>query len=268
MFPIWGTLVAGTTKLHIEGSIADAANISGIDVMLQIEGQTMANLYPFLLLPLPASPPYKLRGNLKLKGDRYTMDNLAGKIGRNRYLRQGCLRRTQASPPVDCGTAQQVNENKRPRSAGWRENQRGHRQARNHAGRNQYATCCQGGRKGEGCRANFAGWQLRRQPAAGHRRGGHARRKETRGAHLAAVREPARISEAPRRLHEDRSARFRVRRGRHTRARHARCAAADAQIDSPGGFPAPAPGPASAGKTDDRESGGHGRSKIRHSRHG
>jgi uncharacterized protein involved in outer membrane biogenesis len=30
MFPIWGNLVAGTTKLHIEGSIADAANISGI----------------------------------------------------------------------------------------------------------------------------------------------------------------------------------------------------------------------------------------------
>ena len=81
MFPIWGSLVAGTTKLNVEGSIADAANISGIDVALQIEGQTMANLYPFLLLPLPASPPYNLRGNLKLKGHRYTMDNLAGKIG-------------------------------------------------------------------------------------------------------------------------------------------------------------------------------------------
>ena len=80
MFPIWGNLVAGTTKLHIEGSIADAANISGIDVLLQIEGQTLANLYPFLLLPLPASPPYNLRGNLKLKGHRYTMDDLAGKI--------------------------------------------------------------------------------------------------------------------------------------------------------------------------------------------
>src|SRR5690349_7788801 len=81
MFPLWGNLVAGTTKLHVEGTIADAANISGIDVALQIKGQTLANLYPFLLLPLRASPPYMLRGSLKLKGHRYTMDNLAGKIG-------------------------------------------------------------------------------------------------------------------------------------------------------------------------------------------
>ena len=80
-FPIKGTLVAGTTKMSVEGTIADAANISGIDTQLRIEGQTLANLYPFLLLPLPATPPYKLSGHLILKGDKYTMDDLAGQIG-------------------------------------------------------------------------------------------------------------------------------------------------------------------------------------------
>ena len=80
-FPIKGNLVAGTTKVAVEGTIADAANISGIDTQLSIQGQTLANLYPFLLLPLPASPPYSLSGHLILKGDRYTMDDLAGKIG-------------------------------------------------------------------------------------------------------------------------------------------------------------------------------------------
>jgi len=98
MFPIWGNLVAGTTKLHIEGSIADAANISGIDVALQIEGQTMANLYPFLLLPLPASPPYSLRGNLKLKGHRYTMENLAGKIGSTDVYGKGAYEEREPRP--------------------------------------------------------------------------------------------------------------------------------------------------------------------------
>jgi uncharacterized protein involved in outer membrane biogenesis len=98
MFPIWGNLVAGTTKLHIEGSIADAANISGIDVMLQIEGRTLANLYPFLLLPLPASPPYNLRGNLKLKGHRYTMDNLAGKIGSTDIYGNGAYEEREPRP--------------------------------------------------------------------------------------------------------------------------------------------------------------------------
>lgn len=80
-FPIKGNLVAGTTRVSVEGTIADAANISGIDTQLRIEGKTLANLYPFLLLPLPATPPYKLSGHLILKGDKYTMDDLTGKIG-------------------------------------------------------------------------------------------------------------------------------------------------------------------------------------------
>jgi uncharacterized protein involved in outer membrane biogenesis len=80
-FPLKGDLTAGTTRLRVEGTIADAANISGIDTQLRIEGQTLANLYPFLLLPLPASPPYSLQGHLVLKGDRYTMDDLNGRIG-------------------------------------------------------------------------------------------------------------------------------------------------------------------------------------------
>ena len=80
-FPLKGDLQAGTTRVRVEGTIADAANISGIDTQLQIEGQTLANLYPFLLLPLPATPPYSLRGHLVLKGNRYTLEDLAGKIG-------------------------------------------------------------------------------------------------------------------------------------------------------------------------------------------
>ena len=80
-FPIKGNLLAGTTKVQVEGTISDAANISAIDTQLRIQGKTLANLYPFLLLPLPASPPYQLQGHLVLKGNRYTMDDLSGKIG-------------------------------------------------------------------------------------------------------------------------------------------------------------------------------------------
>ncbi len=80
-FPLKGDLVAGTTKVSVEGTIADAVNITAIDTQLKIQGQTLANLYPFLLLPLPASPPYSLQGHLVLNGDRYAMDDLNGKIG-------------------------------------------------------------------------------------------------------------------------------------------------------------------------------------------
>lgn len=80
-FPIKGTLDANTTKLRVDGVIADLANISGIDVNLEIEGNTLASLYPFLLLPLPASPPYAFEGRLIKKDSRYAIDNLTGKIG-------------------------------------------------------------------------------------------------------------------------------------------------------------------------------------------
>ena len=80
-FPLKGELDAGTTKLAVEGTIADAANISGIDTKLRIEGQTLANLYPFLLLPLPATPPYMLQGHLVLKGEKYSLDDIVGRIG-------------------------------------------------------------------------------------------------------------------------------------------------------------------------------------------
>jgi uncharacterized protein involved in outer membrane biogenesis len=81
-FPLKGTLNAGTTRLDVEGTVADAVNISGIDVRLKIAGRTLANLYPFLLLPLPASPPYQLSGHLTLDGNRYAMQDIQGRIGK------------------------------------------------------------------------------------------------------------------------------------------------------------------------------------------
>ena len=81
-FPIQGRLNVGTTtQIRLEGTIADVVNISSVDMQLQIEGQTLASLYPFLLLPLPASPPYAFRGHLLQTGNKYSIDNLSGKIG-------------------------------------------------------------------------------------------------------------------------------------------------------------------------------------------
>jgi uncharacterized protein involved in outer membrane biogenesis len=81
-FPIRGRLNVGTTThIDLEGTIADVVDISSVDMQLQIEGQTLASLYPFLLLPLPASPPYAFRGHLLQSGNRYAIDDLSGKIG-------------------------------------------------------------------------------------------------------------------------------------------------------------------------------------------
>lgn len=80
-FPLRGRLTAGTTQLDVEGNVADAANISAVDVRLRMAGQTLANLYPFMLLPLPASPPYRIEGRLTKQGPRFGLDEIRGQIG-------------------------------------------------------------------------------------------------------------------------------------------------------------------------------------------
>ena len=98
LFPIKGKLNAGTTRITVEGTVADVVNISAIDVRLQIAGQTLASLYPFLLLPLPASPPYDFRGHLVQKGDRYAIDDLSGKIGSTDISGSGAYVRKKPRP--------------------------------------------------------------------------------------------------------------------------------------------------------------------------
>ncbi|MDB5967279.1 MAG: hypothetical protein JWQ72_3779 [Polaromonas sp.] len=97
-FPIKGKLNAGTTRLSVEGTVADVVDISAIDARLQISGQTLASLYPFLLLPLPASPPYDFRGHLVQKGNRYAIDDLSGKIGSTDVTGSGAYVRKQPRP--------------------------------------------------------------------------------------------------------------------------------------------------------------------------
>ncbi|MCW5625171.1 MAG: AsmA family protein, partial [Burkholderiales bacterium] len=101
LFPIRGHLKAGTTTLDVDGTVADVTDISAIDVHLRIAGQTLANLYPFLLLPLPASPPYRLEGNLKLSGNRFAMDKIRGKIGETDVSGSGSYVRQEPRPLLE-----------------------------------------------------------------------------------------------------------------------------------------------------------------------
>ncbi|MEP6875264.1 MAG: AsmA family protein [Burkholderiales bacterium] len=98
VFPLRGSLFAGTTRLNVEGTVADVAKISAIDVRLRMAGETLANLYPFLLLPLPASPPYRLTGHLTLRGSRYALDEISGQIGTTDVTGQGAYFERQPRP--------------------------------------------------------------------------------------------------------------------------------------------------------------------------
>jgi AsmA protein len=80
-FPLQLEIKAGATHLRMEGTVADATQLSGIDMRMELAGPTLANIYPLLLLPLPASPPYSLHGRLRRDGPRYALDELGARIG-------------------------------------------------------------------------------------------------------------------------------------------------------------------------------------------
>lgn len=80
-FPVLGMVRFGKTRLDVDGTIADLADVSAIDAELKIRGASLANLYPFLLLPLPASPAYAVDGHLDFRGTTYRYGNFHGTIG-------------------------------------------------------------------------------------------------------------------------------------------------------------------------------------------
>jgi AsmA protein len=88
-FPLQLDLTAGETHLALEGMLADATQLSGIDMRLQMAGPTLANIYPLLLLPLPASPPYRIQGRLRRDGSRFALEEIRGRIGSTDFEGQG-----------------------------------------------------------------------------------------------------------------------------------------------------------------------------------
>lgn len=79
--PVRADLRLDDTRIFVEGEVAHARPPVALDVRVDVRGPTLANLYPFLMLPLPASPPYELGGRLVLKHGRYAIEDLAGRIG-------------------------------------------------------------------------------------------------------------------------------------------------------------------------------------------
>ncbi len=80
-FPLLAHVEGGPTTVDINGSISDLAQLKAVDADVRIKGPTLANLYPYLLLPLPASPPYEVEGKLDFRADTYRYGSFHGKIG-------------------------------------------------------------------------------------------------------------------------------------------------------------------------------------------
>lgn len=99
-YPIEFDARAGATRAQVRGTLSNPRKLSGMDLQVALEGQSMADLYELTGLVLPNTPPYKTSGRLvgSLEPERATWDyeDFTGAVGKSDL--QGHLTYTSGKP--------------------------------------------------------------------------------------------------------------------------------------------------------------------------
>jgi AsmA protein len=80
-YPIDATAKVGGTELKAQGTLTNVAQLSALDLAIEVRGKTMSELYDVIGIAFPETTPYTTRGRL-VKGDnmiRY--EKFTGKVG-------------------------------------------------------------------------------------------------------------------------------------------------------------------------------------------
>ncbi|HUW79942.1 MAG TPA: AsmA family protein, partial [Acidocella sp.] len=95
-YPVDFHLQNGTTRAHLAGTIKDPVNFAGAHLRLSFSGQNMANLYQLTGVPIPATPPFTISGDLDYSGHAVRFKNLSGRVGSSDL--EGAITEAPGSP--------------------------------------------------------------------------------------------------------------------------------------------------------------------------
>ena len=104
-FPLDVTAAAGKTTLKAKGTVENLRAFSGLRASFDLQGQSLDALYRLLGVVLPATPPYKVSGQLTKHGNVWDTTALKGKLGRSDVAGQLRFDASQ-SPPQLSGKVQ------------------------------------------------------------------------------------------------------------------------------------------------------------------
>lgn len=80
-YPLDATAKVGGTALKAKGTITNVAQLSALDLAIDVSGKTMSELYDVIGIAFPETTPYKTRGRL-VKGDRMIRyEKFSGTVG-------------------------------------------------------------------------------------------------------------------------------------------------------------------------------------------
>ncbi|QDQ27547.1 AsmA family protein [Chitinimonas arctica] len=80
-YPLRGSGQIGATRFSADGTVTDPLLLSGLAVNFSLAGRSLAELFPILHLPLPATPDYQLKGRLEHAEQYWNLLDFQGKVG-------------------------------------------------------------------------------------------------------------------------------------------------------------------------------------------
>lgn len=80
-FPADLHLANGSTQVSLIGTVQDPLAFAGANLQLALAGETMANLYPLTGIPIPATPPYQVHGQLGYTDGKFRFEHFDGTVG-------------------------------------------------------------------------------------------------------------------------------------------------------------------------------------------
>src|SRR5256714_6637235 len=80
-YPIDATAMIGATHLKAKGTLTNVAQLSALDLAVELRGKTLSELYDIIGIAFPETTPYTTRGRL-VKGDKMiAYEKFTGKVG-------------------------------------------------------------------------------------------------------------------------------------------------------------------------------------------
>ncbi|MGZ5008673.1 MAG: AsmA family protein [Methylobacter sp.] len=80
-YPLALNIKMGSTRMDAEGTIADPAQIAGVDAQLNLRGNNLADLFHLTHIPLLPTPPYQLSGHLQKQNEVWKFQKFKGQVG-------------------------------------------------------------------------------------------------------------------------------------------------------------------------------------------
>jgi uncharacterized protein involved in outer membrane biogenesis len=80
-YPIQLRGAIGNTRVRVQGAIGNLSRFEGINGDFELSGDSLAELFPVVGVPLPPTPAYAVSGHLARSGELWNIEHFKGHVG-------------------------------------------------------------------------------------------------------------------------------------------------------------------------------------------